>query len=105
MHNIQKHPVKPGTYVGHATGTWHIKRVGTRAAKSWRGVKVSGAKFECDPPAITGRTLLDISKALDSLNIKIKAELAAHDQAVAAVKVEMERDTLLPNAFMHMEGE
>ena len=95
MHNIEKSKVRSGQYVGHATGAWHIKRSGG----VWRALKTSGQRFTCDPPSITGRTLREVSEALDALNVKIKEEIAGYDNAVAAVAVEMSRDLVLPNPF------
>ena len=104
MSNLQKHPVKPGVYVGKAGGTWHVKRVGKGKVASWRATKASGEKFVCDPPAIAGKTLKDIATALADLDVQIMAEIAGYDQAIARVSVEMSRDVFLPNPFKGVES-
>ena len=95
--NIRKCEKRPGQYIGSANGEWRIKRNG--GDNGWRAVKTGGERFRCDPPAIAGKTLSEISKSLIDLDQKIAAEIAGHDVAVAAVHVEMARDLVLPNPF------
>lgn len=66
-HNIEKHPFGASRYIGYGGGTvWRIYKAGERLG--WRTYDRDGQRL-----GLRGRTLRDISAALEALDAKAKA--------------------------------
>lgn len=79
MDNINKSTFRKGEHVGHANGSWRVRR----NAKGWIATKQNGGIGKLDMP-IRGKTLLEISRALTAIEAKI---------------AEARRGEALPNPF------
>jgi hypothetical protein len=66
FHNIEKSALRPGSYVGYATGAWPI--TGRSGAWTVSSVDYPGRRF-------TGRTLREVSAWLDATNEEIAREI------------------------------
>jgi hypothetical protein len=71
MHNIEPSKTRPGEYIGYATGSWRIKRVG----KIWRATVQTGVVVKGCPDVIEAKTLREVSERLESINKDIAKEL------------------------------
>jgi len=69
--NIEKSAFRKGEYVGHATGTWRIRRDG----KGW--LAIAGSIPGHSGRTLRGATLRDISKQLETVNAQIAQTLRA----------------------------
>lgn len=63
MHNIDKSKSRPGEYVGYAKGSWRIKR----NSRGWEAKAWTAMLGADDPAMVFGRTLKDISGALEAI--------------------------------------
>jgi hypothetical protein len=84
-HNIDKSALRRGEYVGHASGSWRIKRNG----KSWQATANNAILHGDEPIVVFGTTLRDISEALEAVNDR---------------RAKRMRSSALPNPFATVEA-
>lgn len=76
-HNIEKSAFLKGEYVGHATGVWHIYRIGTE----WRCLpskNVHPGIARHKPYGFSASTLKVISAELDRINTLPKTDVGTY---------------------------
>lgn len=61
MHNLEKHPLRRGMWLGHHNGFWRITAQRDKRGRPyrWDAVRQGGVGF------VSGRTLRDVSRKLE----------------------------------------